>query len=652
MKDKAQAWASPFALGYTYNVWWNFGIDFTHMSVVPSVYFSDTEPGLLFRFNYTETRELFEITQMVSGTLQLPLIEPTLSLPDINTCNAGDYYHDNTNRYLYVCVSGRNKPINTYIDLNGIKCRYLCPQPEGEFTKENFTRLWSNATQWPNEVLPQEGDNVTVSGNWTLIMDVSPPRLNNLTINGDVFVADKDTVIQANFIWIRAGSLHAGNSSVPFKYKLDIILYGEKSDRSFVVDPTVAGNKYLVVTGMLSLYGQAPGSIWTRLTGKAAAGATEITVASTSDWVVGDQLGIAPSFNNPSEYEKVTITAISGNTVTFTPALNYTHYGEANPSISNTYGTLDMRSGVAHLTRSIRIIRAADEHGWGFRVLVYGFMDGERNRIGTVTLKAVEFVEGGQYDTDYAALQFLDTASNPTTSLVDSCSFHDCGGYCVRLQNNANVTINNNNFYLARKFIVSVEGQYDYKFTNNLMIGARSRVSMQGAVLGDEIACYQQYKPVDMAVDNNLVQNNLCQGSELEGFVFPFIPCQFIGLGNVGFIDNTAGSTIIGFMFNVVPGDCIGGEKIRAYSNEIGYLCNPLGPSMAKYDNFLLADNGRGMGLRNGNAVAGGDNNTAVLTNSWISAVSRPKCDYCYGTGKTKCSGNHGIRLLTSSANG
>jgi hypothetical protein len=268
------------------------------MAVVPSMYFNASDPGIIMRFNYTENRELFEIGQMVGGTLQLPLISPKTALLDATTCNAGDYYHDPTNRYLYLCVSGKGKPLFTYIDVNGIKCRYLCPQPQGEFTKEPFIRLWSNATQWPNGVMPAAGDNVTVNGNWTIIMDVDPAPIQYLTISGDVFIDNRDTVIQAQVIWIRSGSLNAGNSSSAFNYSLTIYINGSKSDRSFVVDPFVAANKYIVVTGNLSLYGTAPSTVWTRLTAKAAAGSTTITVASTSGWAVGDELGIAPSFGN------------------------------------------------------------------------------------------------------------------------------------------------------------------------------------------------------------------------------------------------------------------------------------------------------------------------------------------------------------------
>lgn len=93
------------------------------------------------------------------------------------------------------------------------------------------------------------------------------------------------------------------------------------------MDPIISVNKYLVVTGTLNLYGIIPSVVSTRLTAIAAQGATTLTVASASGWVVGNTIGIAPSFGKSTEFESVTITAISGNTITFTPALNYTHYG-------------------------------------------------------------------------------------------------------------------------------------------------------------------------------------------------------------------------------------------------------------------------------------------------------------------------------------
>lgn len=128
-----------------------------------------------------------------------------------------------------------------------------------------------------------------------------------------------------------------------------------------------------VVTGRLELYGNPPATTWTRLTTFADKGATSINVNSTTGWAVGDQIGIAPSFSNPLEFEKVTITNLSGNLVSFTPALNYSHFGNSSTTISKPYGTLDMRAGVAHLTRNIKFTSGPDD-GFGFSLIQFGYL--------------------------------------------------------------------------------------------------------------------------------------------------------------------------------------------------------------------------------------------------------------------------------------
>jgi len=181
------------------------------------------------------------------------------------------------------------------------------------------------------------------------------------------------------------------------------------------------------------------------------------------------------------------------------------------------------------------------------------------------------------------------------------------------------------------------------------MIGASNRPTMAGAQK-DDIACYHQYVPLDFAVDNNLVQNNWCQGSPGEGFVFPHTPCQFLGQATQGFIDNTASSCSIGFMMNTAPNqDCLGGERLKGYANTIGFLTGTPGPSTLQYQGMMFADNGRGMGLRHGKES---DHNTGILKDSWISGLARPSCNYCYGPTATLCSNNHALRMMTSTVNG
>lgn len=158
-------------------------------------------------------------------------------------------------------------------------------------------RRWSNATQWPNGVLPAAGDNVTVNGTWRLLIDIDTPAMNYLTIDGILMVDDtRDINITANSIHIRAGNLSAGTPGSPFLHKFTIQLNGAKTDNGYYVDPVVAGNKYMVVTGILNLYGPVPDTVNTYLTQPAGSGSSTIAVASSAGWAVGDELVISPSF--------------------------------------------------------------------------------------------------------------------------------------------------------------------------------------------------------------------------------------------------------------------------------------------------------------------------------------------------------------------
>ena len=63
----------------------------------------------------------------------------------------------------------------------------------------------------------------------------------------------------------------------------------------------------------------------------------------------------------------------------------------------------------------------------------------------------------------------------------------------------------------------------------------------------------------------------------------------------------------------------------------------------------MIADSGRGVSLRFGGE---GDDKTAFLKNSFITAISRPSCSECYGSGAISCSGNIAVRMLVVTING
>jgi hypothetical protein len=112
------------------------------------------------------------------------------------------------------------------------------------------------------------------------------------------------------------------------------------------------------------------------------------------------------------------IKAITGNTVTLNGTLQWDHYGAPAPTIENAYGTLDMRAAVGHLTRNIQINGGPSPNGWGSSVIVTHYLDGEILLNGNVQLVGVQITNGGQYDTQYAALYFYDLVNSQNVSLV------------------------------------------------------------------------------------------------------------------------------------------------------------------------------------------------------------------------------------------
>jgi hypothetical protein len=46
------------------------------------------------------------------------------------------------------------------------------------------------------------------------------------------------------------------------------------------------------------------------------------------------------------------------------------------------------------------------------------------------------------------------------------------------------------------------------------------------------------------------------------------------------------------------------------------------------------------------------DDKTAYFKDSYITAVSRPGCSYCYGSNATYCENIFAIRMLTTTING
>ena len=88
---------------------------------------------------------------------------------------------------------------------------------------------------------------------------------------------------------------------------------------------------------------------------------------------------------------------------------------------------------------------------------------------------------------------------------------------------------------------------------------------------------------------------------------------------------------------------------MRAYASNIAQISSPQGPKKVLYQDIIVADSGRAVTLRFGH---NGNDQTAVFKNAFITAISRPTCSECYGSGAIDCSGNQAVRMLAVTVNG
>lgn len=105
----------PYLTNRVYNIWWGTGINFKHLAMVSSHLFAQQDKGIVFKFNYTQNRELYEIAPLRQG---LPFDNTLMksvssNLLNMTNCGNGDYYHDNSDdkRVLNLCASGKNRTL-------------------------------------------------------------------------------------------------------------------------------------------------------------------------------------------------------------------------------------------------------------------------------------------------------------------------------------------------------------------------------------------------------------------------------------------------------------------------------------------------------------------------------------------------------------
>src|SRR5436190_781733 len=383
---------------------------------------------------------------------------------------------------------------------------------------------WSDSATWADKKVPGEGAIVTIDKGMDVVLDVSPPPLHGLNLNGKLSFADnKDVELTTEWIMLH-GTLEIGTEAKPYKRNATITLTnnvpGEDLD-------TMGDRGIMLMGGTLSLHGNRKDS-WTRLVKTAAAGSNTIEVLNTGDWKKGDSIVVASTDFDPHQAERRTISSISGKVITLDQKLEYMHYGQV------TFG-VDERGEVGMLSRNIHIQASADAEksfSGGHVMAMAG---------STMQVSGVEFFRMGQHENLARYPIHWHLVGDTQKQYIENSAIHDTYSRCVTVHGTNNVRVENNVAYnnVGHCYFLEDGVEHGNQYLNNLGILTRCHptrpCNSTNAVVGVYGGGGQGQTATDQLIpsDNtastfwitnpdNTYRGNVSAGSEATGFWLAF----------------------------------------------------------------------------------------------------------------------------------
>ena len=224
-----------------------------------------------------------------------------------------------------------------------------------------YVDKWSDESTWGGITPPREGDSVSIPAGQTILLDVSPPKLKAIIIEGALIFDDANIDLHCDYIIIRNGRLQIGTWENPIQNKISVTLYGTKDSPQL---PTFGNKVIAMMEGILDIHGKPRSHTWTMLESTANVGDTSIVVQGSVDWAIGEEIVIASTDHDHYQSEARTIATVTTDspssgqsTITFTDPLKFRHYA----GIQDIDGvSFEMRAEVGLLTRNV-VIQGDDQ---------------------------------------------------------------------------------------------------------------------------------------------------------------------------------------------------------------------------------------------------------------------------------------------------
>jgi len=307
---------------------------------------------------------------------------------------------------------------------------YAVVQAQQKASSTAGAKRWSDAATWPDKKVPDKDAIVTIEKDMDVVLDVSPPPLHGLRLNGKLSFADnKDLELTTEWIMMH-GELEIGTEAKPHTRNATITLTNNVPGE----DIDAMGDRgIMLMGGKLSLHGNRKDS-WTNLAKTAAAGSNTIEVLNAGDWKKGDVIVVASTDFDPHQAERRTIASVSGKVITLDQKLEYMHYGQV------TFG-VDERGEVGMLSRNIKI-QASEDAEKSFSGGHVMAMAGS-----TMQVSGVEFFRMGQHENLARYPIHWHLVGDTQGQYIENSAIHDTYSRCVTVHGTNNVRVENNVAY-------------------------------------------------------------------------------------------------------------------------------------------------------------------------------------------------------------
>jgi cell migration-inducing and hyaluronan-binding protein len=389
---------------------------------------------------------------------------------------------------------------------------------------------WSDAATWPDRRVPRAGDKVIIPQGKDVVLDVSPPALSGLTIEGKLsFANTADLELTTEWIVLH-GELQIGTEAKPHTRKATITFTNNVPNEEPMKDMGDRG--MMIMGGTLNLHGDRTNA-WTKLASTANAGSTSIQVLNASGWRVGDEIVLASTDYDPRQAERRTIAAIKGNTITLDRKLDYMHFGKITFDV-------DERGEVGLLTRNIKLQASADAEK--------SFQGGHVMAMGAsqMFVEGVEFTRMGQNLTLARYPIHWHLIGEGKGQYIRNAAIHDTYSRCVTVHGTNNLQIENNVTYntVGHCFFLEDGIETGNQYIRNLAIQTKCHTSkpcdptnlapfgstgdgLNFKTTGQDSA--EVLIPSDNTVSSfwitnpdNVYRDNVAAGSDATGFWFAF----------------------------------------------------------------------------------------------------------------------------------